>query len=755
MVFSTHSSVERGTTRREVPRQVMSPTRREWSFTHSHVNFSFAGLYDLWAYVVTLWAHVEAYLRSYVTVPPEMSLGNQCARSVVILIVFANFLALSASHSGPSFVSKTTICVSNPSQSVSSSHSEYRSKPSEVSNSVISITSSLSQCHSRSSDTFHLSNPIVLNTALDVSSHYDLGQFSTLIPKGPFALGQSLGSSRTPPHFTCSLLRLSQICNTPIELLVDRVDRLVSSSSLKLFNPSVFKSSVSSPSTSKLNNPFLPLSIGILPSVFSCLYLHLDPVSPPSRFIMADVTFNLTAAPITDSRGGYTRATRTNLKDEALVKVKDAAVKKILSPVLSAHSQVSSFDPREMADKGNFFHQVGDWRTATVIMRQHVQSFYMMNVFILCKEGQVDDPANPGTMIPGVVVSTENLFDAWHNVTVEELAESVRLIAEHSNADVDRQNLHWSWEFILNNIDDALRHYVLSEVEAYPAHIGQSGPMALYLVANKIVTGTANLAHNVISALMVLELRHFKGEDVTECVFVLRNVLKFLNHGHPVFDRSPPTIMDTLVGVFSHATNSQFRQWLQNLQDFHPSDIDTPEKLFAQVQTYYNTLLTNPGKVWLPHKKTRASFVSETVVSQVKEEVPSKPSTIKMPEKDRGGNIIDRVAPTGDEPRTRTNEATGRDEHWCGKCPKGGRWGNHDSQGHDKWLEAFRKKQAERKKGSTGSVASSHASTKASKKETDAPVASVSVTQAGANPDIRSMLRRTYVSFTDSDDEDL
>ena len=308
----------------------------------------------------------------------------------------------------------------------------------------------------------------------------------------------------------------------------------------------------------------------------------------------------------------------------------------------------------------------------------------------------------------------------------------------------------------MNNIDAELRHFVLSEVEAFPDHVGQTGPVAFFLVANKIVTGTTNLSHNVLSAIMVLELRHFAGENVSECVFILRNVLKFLNYGHPVFDRSPPTIMDTLFNVFAAATNNQFCRYLQNLKDFHQAEIATPEQLFAKVQSYYNNLITDPVKVWLPMKKSHKSLVAEITTTESsdkkKEDVPSKPSTIKLPEKDRGGNIIDRKAPTGDEPRTRVNESTGRDEHWCGKCPKGGRWGNHDSKGHDKWLEEFRKKLAERKSnGSSASVASSTGS----KNDAETPVASVTVSQANPSKDIRSMLRRTYVSFDDSDDEDL
>jgi len=50
---------------------------------------------------------------------------------------------------------------------------------------------------------------------------------------------------------------------------------------------------------------------------------------------------------------------------------------------------------------------------------------------------------------------------------------------------------------------------------------------------------TSTLAHHVMSGLMILELRHFEGEDVNEYVFVLRNVLKFPNNCHPLILRRP------------------------------------------------------------------------------------------------------------------------------------------------------------------------------------------------------------------------
>ena len=485
-------------------------------------------------------------------------------------------------------------------------------------------------------------------------------------------------------------------------------------------------------------------------------------------------TFNLNAVAAQTS-GGYSRASRAALTGEALVKVKDSAVKKVLKPPLTANVQVSSFDPSQMTDKSNFFNFVGSWRSNSQILRQHVESYYMQNVFVLSEVRTRQATAADGTLrvdnnndpiMEDYVHQGESLFDVWHNVSTATVVESVRIYAEHAE-DVDRQNLQWSWEFILNNIDPDLRHYLLSYVESFASHVGPTGPIAFFAVAQRIVTSTNNLAHNVISGVMVLGLQHFQGEDVTECIFVLRNVLKFLNHGHANFDRTPPTIMDYLVEVFLRASNVQFVQYVQNLSDFHQSDIDTPEKLFEKVSEYYNKLITSQGKVWLPVRKKRSAFTGSTPPAkddtcvEIKEgsgtPPPAPAQSGDPPSNPRSNNRrfqVDRTPPAEGEPHVRKN-SRGFDEHWCARCPKGGRWGNHPTEGHDEWWDSYKKKHHSRQNqdrsgnSSRASARSDDESIASSRGQAPGPMGSVSVSRA--NPS--SFLRRTLVSWYDSDSE--
>ena len=55
--------------------------------------------------------------------------------------------------------------------------------------------------------------------------------------------------------------------------------------------------------------------------------------------------------------------------------------------------------------------------------------------------------------------------------------------------------------------------------------------MVFVVVAKKMVTTTKNLAEKVINAFIALQLTHFQNESIVDCIFTLRNLLKFFCYG--------------------------------------------------------------------------------------------------------------------------------------------------------------------------------------------------------------------------------
>ena len=120
---------------------------------------------------------------------------------------------------------------------------------------------------------------------------------------------------------------------------------------------------------------------------------------------------------------------------------------------------------------------------------------------------------------------------------------------------------------------------------------------------------------------------------------------------------------------------------------------------------------------------------------------------------------VDRTKPKEGEPHTRINDR-GREEHWCSKCPHGGRWGNHLTDGHADWLKSFleykakqKEKAAQNDQERTGTPATSTNQESANQGETTLG----SMHRGSANvslPSLLALFRRTYVTFNDSSDED-
>ena len=502
---------------------------------------------------------------------------------------------------------------------------------------------------------------------------------------------------------------------------------------------------------------------------------------PPAAAVSA--TFNL-AAVHAGALTGCTRAERAAIVGADLVKLKENIVKqKCLQHPFSLVGNVSSFDPAHLKDTNNFFRFVTSWREQVKTMKSFLDGYYLSNVFTIVHMGEVqatDLAGNP--MVDGAgnpimvdqVQGDVDLLQHWSRLTWDDVLESCRIYYQHAEA-VDRQNLAWSYEVLMNNCDADMKHFVMSQLENRPTY-ASSGPVVYYCLAKKLVASTQGVAHSIISGLTAMELRHFPEEDVNEAIFLLRNVLRFLNYGDPQYDQCPPTIMDILYDIFTKCTNGQFRAYIRNLKDFHFRQANTPETLFIRAQHHYHNIITKPGSQWIPKAKKKTIFTASDVQPQVNavstdsgqnkmytvEEVQQMLSQIQANQASTSKKKmpIDRTPPGPGEPKTRVNEITGKEEHWCGTCPNGGRWGNHLDEGHDAWLIKFKawKEKQKAKKESSQDESSAPAQSPAASSSTTQPQGPSSMkkqaTPATTTASTASLAKRAFVSFQDSDDDD-
>ena len=445
-----------------------------------------------------------------------------------------------------------------------------------------------------------------------------------------------------------------------------------------------------------------------------------------------DVKFDISSTTPAASNTGWTRTARAALKDEGLVKFREAFTKKVLKTLISSNLNVSSYKATEMDEKSNFFNAIGQWSSASLQIQSWMRTHFVDTVFVLMKTDNVSvpDPNNANsTIVEERVVQVDSLFKIWNTVTIDEVYRSCEIYYRYADSPVEAQNLNLSWEFIMTNIDNDMRAIVNAELSSYMntnPTVAQSGPMAFHVIANRIIRCTTGLAHNVVTGLMGMGLCHFKGENVVDCVATLRSVLLFLGHDTPR-SQAPPTLNKILVDVFLRCSNPVFVSYVRNLADFHASEIDAPEKLFSKVQVYYNELLMKPNG-WIRSTKNRAAFTAELpeldAVLEAQGMTRDDLSTTKIPEEvtiketkgkgkrskqaaqagggtpasdkgksgekdaqgrwvyDRRGNKIDYNPPRQGQSDHRAR-ADGSTEWWCKDC---GRWGNHGSSRHEDFI---------------------------------------------------------------------
>ena len=442
------------------------------------------------------------------------------------------------------------------------------------------------------------------------------------------------------------------------------------------------------------------------------------------------VTFDLAQTAPVSSSAGYTRTTRDALKNEGLVKFRESFVKKLVKTLLASSMQVSSYKPTEMNDKNNFFYAMAQFAQAAMFFATWFRTHFADNVFTIVETYVIpgDPNANPPTADTVSVRPVGDLFKVWNAVTLDQVFASCELYMKYSTSGIEAQNLNLTWEFFMVNIDVDLRASVIAEVSRFQsinADAAQSGPMAFWVIANRIIQSTDALAHNVVTGVMGMGLLHFKGENVIDAIATLRNVLLFLGHGTPR-SKCPPTLMDILFDVFLRCSNPTFVNYIRHLKDFEQSAVDTPEKLFTKAQTYYTDLFTKPNG-WIRTTKTRAAFLAslpelsaamqaDLKLHEEDRSPSSKPSALTssgsppntpspkpsgssssskgLPTHDGKGNLIDRTPPKQGESHIRTNSETNRKEFWCdhARCK---RWGSHTTDRHDSWFEKMKLKRAE------------------------------------------------------------
>jgi hypothetical protein len=249
------------------------------------------------------------------------------------------------------------------------------------------------------------------------------------------------------------------------------------------------------------------------------------------------------------------------------------------------------------------------------------------------------------------------------------------------------ENLQLSESMLLNSCDTELFKKVNNELSTMDVdHRG--GPVVFFLITRYVVALTEKTIRAFLHQLQNLKVTKFPNEDINEFAAVFKNTCNRLI----ACDRLPKDIRDICYEGIQSCSVIEFRRSLEvhwtletNIVTLYESILD-----FSQIRF---TELSIKNK-WLPKQKKASTFKatsSHNDSSQNNNNQANKTSS----DNNNGSNNrrydkkpkrpVDHTPPKQGEPHTR-KRSDGKDEHWCGRCKDGGRWGNHTPDGHDKWV---------------------------------------------------------------------
>ena len=286
--------------------------------------------------------------------------------------------------------------------------------------------------------------------------------------------------------------------------------------------------------------------------------------------------------------------------------------------------------------------------------------------------------------------SSFDLLTEYASVTIAQVQAWSRYLYLHADA-ITIENLTLSQRLLLAGCDDNLYNKVNSELSVMPSE-AQSGPTTFMLIARNIVVTTEKTNRAFTYHLQRLRLNQIENEDVDRFSAIFKGAAKRLEAANQL----PVDCKMLAYDALRTCSVYNFRQVLEIKYITKSLDMSDWEKILDTAQLTYHELLAE--NQWLPKKKQGSSFMA----NQTGKGGPDKG---KQPANDAS---VDRRGPKKGDPHTRLNKS-GDQEHWCGKCLNGGRWGNHLSEEHEQWRKDFKKKmkdkkeQARKNKGSNNS----------------------------------------------------
>lgn len=320
-------------------------------------------------------------------------------------------------------------------------------------------------------------------------------------------------------------------------------------------------------------------------------------------------------------------------------------------------------------DDEKFLEQHFDFGVQVERLRDKMNLHGMSDVFVI--------PVNLKHGKPPDMTDTLDLLKTYSTWKFDDIASWTTFIYTYAD-EITIENMHLTQRLILNSCDSRLYEKVTDEISLLDlAHRG--GPTTFFLMTKHIVATTAKASRAIVQRLQRVKLTGFPNEDVGRYSAVVTSIANRLES----CGKLPDDIDDIVYEGLMTTTVYALRNYLTILHTTNDSQMKGYKRMLETATNQYLELIVD--EKWLPKKKQASSFQAQGLPPTTTDETTVQPKA------------IDRTPPTEGEPTTRKTSDGRWDEHWCGKCRDGGRWGNHSAGDHDSWVVKMKERNAQRK----------------------------------------------------------
>ena len=194
--------------------------------------------------------------------------------------------------------------------------------------------------------------------------------------------------------------------------------------------------------------------------------------------------------------------------------------------------------------------------------KKHFTQYDLINVFTIVK---YDDAKRQD------IIDTKDLLLNHSSATTTEVARSNKWYSTMIGGDLAtcfRQNLSLTEAFLMNNMEEGLKHRCLEQYMAYD-QLEQGGPLLYKIMMDHLQFNTDAAGKALVTMLEKMKLNEIEGENVDKIVGLVRTTVQRLGRiEHSVTKKSaiPDDLNETLVKVFQTSTVTKFNNIFAHLE---------------------------------------------------------------------------------------------------------------------------------------------------------------------------------------------